>query len=55
MKKFQISQTDTVVYLYEVEAEDVDEAITKVRNEDDDVVHLPEYDDIIDRMYQEEV
>lgn len=52
MKKFQISQTDTVIYLYEVEAENVDEAIRKVQL--GEATHLPEYDDIIDRMYQEE-
>jgi len=44
MKTFRIRDIHTTVYVYEVQAEDEDQAWEKFENMTDDVARCPEYD-----------
>ena len=52
MKMFRVTQTDTIVFIYEVEAENEAEAEQKILCGKG---HLPEYDKTIDRRFEFEI
>ena len=49
MKKYKVTEITTTVCIYGVEAKDSVMAETKVRH---GVGHMPEYDDVTDRVYE---
>lgn len=52
MKKFKVTETNTTIYVYEVEAEDEYEAEHKVRH--GEATHLPEYDEHVEKKFEVE-
>lgn len=56
MKTFRILETVVHAYAYNIQAENGEEAVGKIEQslgaETEDIVHLPEYDEIISRDYQ---
>jgi len=53
MKKFKVTEINTIVYVYEVEAKSQEEAEQKVL--DGQAKHLPEHDSHTDREFEFEL
>lgn len=56
MKTYRILEIVEEVFTYDVDAESEQEALQKINEsfgaETDDIGHLPEYDDVINREYE---